>query len=36
MNVLAEPKLNHRPDAAGGLLAEEAAELIRAFFTSRR
>ena len=26
MNVLAEPKLNHRPDAAGGLLAEEAAE----------
>jgi tRNA(adenine34) deaminase len=36
MNVLAEPKLNHRPDAAGGLLAEEAAELIRAFFASRR
>ena len=36
MNVLAEPKLNHRPDAAGGLLAEEAAELIRTFFASRR
>jgi tRNA(adenine34) deaminase len=36
MNVLAEPRLNHRPDAAGGLLAEESAELLREFFASRR
>ncbi len=32
----AEPKLNHRPDVAGGLLAGESAELLRAFFASRR
>src|SRR5213078_2063346 len=25
LSVLAEPKLNHRPDTAGGLLAEESA-----------
>jgi tRNA(adenine34) deaminase len=36
LNVLAEPRLNHRPAVAGGLLAEEAAELLRAFFASRR
>ena len=36
MNVLSEPRLNHRPDTAGGLLAEDAAELIRTFFGSRR
>jgi tRNA(adenine34) deaminase len=36
MNVLAEPKLNHRPDVAGGLLAEESAGLLREFFASRR
>jgi tRNA(adenine34) deaminase len=36
MNVLAEPRLNHRPEAAGGLLAEDAADLLRAFFASRR
>jgi tRNA(adenine34) deaminase len=36
MNVLAEPRLNHRPETAGGLLAGEAAELLRAFFSSRR
>jgi tRNA(adenine34) deaminase len=36
MNVLAEPRLNHRPDVAGGLLAEEAADLLRSFFASRR
>jgi tRNA(adenine34) deaminase len=35
-DVLAEPRLNHRPDVAGGLLAEEAAGLLRAFFASRR
>ena len=36
LDVLAEPRLNHRPDVAGGLLAAEAADLLRAFFASRR
>ncbi len=36
MNVLAEPQLNHRPDVAGGLLAPEAGDMLRAFFASRR
>jgi tRNA(adenine34) deaminase len=36
LDVLAEPRLNHRPDVARGLLAGEAAELLRAFFASRR
>jgi tRNA(adenine34) deaminase len=36
LNVLAEPRLNHRPTVAGGLLAQDAAELLRAFFASRR
>jgi tRNA(adenine34) deaminase len=35
-SVLAEPRLNHRPDVAGGLLAEECAALLVAFFRSRR
>jgi tRNA(adenine34) deaminase len=35
-NVLDEPRLNHRPVVAGGLLAEESAELLRSFFASRR
>jgi len=36
LDVLSEPQLNHRPDVAGGLLAEESAALLRAFFASRR
>jgi tRNA(adenine34) deaminase len=36
LDVLAEPRLNHRPDVAGGLLAAECAELLVAFFRSRR
>ncbi len=36
LDVLAEPRLNHRPEVAGGLLAEESAELLRSFFESRR
>jgi len=35
-DILAEPRLNHRPEVAGGLLAEECAELLRAFFRHRR
>jgi tRNA(adenine34) deaminase len=36
MDVLAEPRLNHRPAVAGGLLAQECATLLRGFFGSRR
>jgi tRNA(adenine34) deaminase len=36
LDVLAEPRLNHRPAVDGGLLAEESAELLRAFFAPRR
>ncbi len=36
LDILAEPRLNHRPQVAGGLLAEESAELLQAFFRSRR
>ena len=36
LDVLHEPRLNHRPDVAGGLLATESAELLRAFFAPRR
>jgi tRNA(adenine34) deaminase len=36
LDVLDEPRLNHRPAVARGLLAEEAAGLLRAFFASRR
>ena len=36
MNVLAQPALNHRPAVAGGLLAAEAGDMLRAFFATRR
>jgi tRNA(adenine34) deaminase len=36
LDVLDEPRLNHRPLVDRGLLAEESAELLRAFFASRR
>jgi tRNA(adenine34) deaminase len=36
LDILAEPRLNHRPEVAGGLLAEESAELLRQFFAGRR
>ncbi len=36
LDILAEPRLNHRPTVAGGLLASECADLLRAFFASRR
>jgi tRNA(adenine34) deaminase len=35
-DVLGEPRLNHRPQVAGGLLADECGELLREFFASRR
>jgi tRNA(adenine34) deaminase len=36
LDVLGEPRLNHRPEVAGGLLEEECAELLRGFFRGRR
>jgi tRNA(adenine34) deaminase len=36
LDVLGEPQLNHRPEVSGGLLAEEAGELLRNFFRERR
>ena len=36
LDVLGEPRLNHRPDVAGGLLADECAALLTDFFASRR
>jgi len=36
MDVLSEPRLNHRPELAGGLLAQECGALLSAFFASRR
>jgi tRNA(adenine34) deaminase len=36
LDVLGEPRLNHRPQVDGGLLADEAAALLRDFFASRR
>jgi tRNA(adenine34) deaminase len=36
LDVLGEPRLNHRPKVAGGLLAEECGALLREFFASRR
>ena len=36
LDVLAEPRLNHRPEVAAGLLADECAALLRRFFGSRR
>ena len=35
-DVLGEPKLNHRPAVAAGLLADDAADLLRHFFAVRR
>jgi tRNA(adenine34) deaminase len=36
VDLLTLPQLNHRPEVAGGLLAEECGELLRDFFASRR
>lgn len=36
LDVLSEPRLNHRPDVAGGLLAPDCGELLSDFFASRR
>jgi tRNA(adenine34) deaminase len=36
LDVLGEPRLNHRPEVAGGLLAGDSAALLREFFATRR
>jgi tRNA(adenine34) deaminase len=36
LDVLDEPRLNHRPQVERGLLAEDCADLLRAFFASKR
>jgi len=36
LDVLAQPQLNHRPEVAGGLLAEECGGLLSSFFAGRR
>jgi len=36
LDVLGEARLNHRPEVSSGVRAEQAAELLREFFRSRR
>ncbi|MBA2522509.1 MAG: nucleoside deaminase [Solirubrobacterales bacterium] len=36
LDVLGEPRLNHRPEVTPGVLGEEAADLLRSFFRERR
>ena len=36
LDVLGEPRLNHRPRVDSGLLADESTALLRAFFGERR
>lgn len=36
LDVLAEPRLNHRPEVLGGVRAAECADLLRTFFAARR
>lgn len=35
-NLLQDPRLNHRAEVTGGVLAEASAELLRTFFRERR
>ena len=36
LDVLCEPRLNHRPEVIGGLMAGECGQLLSGFFASRR
>ncbi len=36
MRLTADPRLNHRVEPIGGVMAEESAELLRSFFRERR
>jgi tRNA(adenine34) deaminase len=35
-DILRHPRLNHRPEVRGGVLAEECAVMLREFFSARR
>ena len=35
-DLLRHPRLNHRPEVVGGLLADECGDLLKRFFQSRR
>ncbi len=35
-DLLRHPRLNHRPEVVGGVLAEECGALLRGFFQARR
>jgi tRNA(adenine34) deaminase len=35
-DLLRDPRLNHRAEVVGGVMAEECAELLRTFFRARR
>jgi tRNA(adenine34) deaminase len=35
-DLLRHPRLNHRPEVVGGLMAEDCAELLKRFFQGRR
>ena len=35
-NLVQDPRLNHRVELLGGVLASESSELLRAFFRARR
>lgn len=36
LDVLSEPRLNHRPEVTGGVLAEQCGALLSGFFAARR
>jgi tRNA(adenine34) deaminase len=36
VNLFGEPSLNHHTDVVGGVLADQASSLLRAFFAERR
>lgn len=35
-DLLRNPRLNHRPEVVGGLMAEECGEILKRFFVSKR
>jgi tRNA(adenine34) deaminase len=35
-DLLRNPRLNHRPEVIGGLMAEECGDLLKRFFQSKR
>ena len=35
-DIPADPRLNHRPQVIGGVLADESSTMLRAFFAARR